>query len=251
MPACWFRARRAAHGDFAEEAGPGAAAAAESSATSKRRRSLRPLDSPQLATTLEEESHRDPTSSKATAWQGRSPGNRVSLPALAGSGRAGRAAPGAQSAPRTPRPDATGDFSQKEPWRSGRAVPALNATRRGAHARAGVPSVRGGRGAGPTPRPSPAPPCTPGPRGRGPGRRGRGHPHRTRGRRTRAGVARWNRPWARRSRPRKGAPRPRTDPPASCSRRTAALRVSLPVCRGLGPPSFGEPRGPRETLPRR
>lgn len=30
-----------------------------------------PLDSPQLSTTLKEESHRDPASSMATVWQGR------------------------------------------------------------------------------------------------------------------------------------------------------------------------------------
>lgn len=48
-----------------------------------------PLDSPQLSTTLEEESHCDPTSSKAMVWQGRYQENPEPLPIPSGLGKGG------------------------------------------------------------------------------------------------------------------------------------------------------------------
>lgn len=72
---------------------------------------IRPLDSPQLSTTLEEESHRDPASSTATAWQEgcsqESPGPRLPSPLPAHPlpsrpGRGGWLGGGGRAAPKVP-----------------------------------------------------------------------------------------------------------------------------------------------------
>lgn len=67
-----------------------------------------PLDSPQLSTTLEEESHRDPTSSKGMVWQGRYqeiPGPLLVASSLgrSGWGWGGRAAPKVPERPAKPK----------------------------------------------------------------------------------------------------------------------------------------------------